>query len=102
MGKFHLPDGSRGRIVLLRYSRGRCGRAGKREFLGCNGHDLICTGFAASRPTNSPTPLTRLSPYHGDKLSRPAPSSELIKWRPPCKIRSLTEGWRMAPILPGL
>jgi len=55
--------------------------------------------FAAPQPTNSPTPLTRLSPYRGDKLSRLAPSSELIKWRPPCEIRSLAEGRRMAPIL---
>jgi hypothetical protein len=44
--------------------------------------------------------MTHLPPYRGDKLSRLAPSSELIEWRPPCRIRSLAAGERMAPILP--
>ena len=37
-------------------------------------------------------PLTRHFPYHGDKLSRLAPPSELIERRPPYEIRSLAEG----------
>src|SRR5262249_54079186 len=35
--------------------------------------------------------MTRHPPYRGDKLSRPAPPSELSKRRSPCGIRSLAE-----------
>src|SRR5262245_61588782 len=44
------------------------------------------------QPAYSPVPLTRLSHYNGDKLSRLAPPSKLIKCQSPCGIRSLAEG----------
>jgi len=36
--------------------------------------------------------MTRYSSYRSDKLSRLAPTSELIKRHSPCGIRSLAEG----------
>jgi hypothetical protein len=59
------------------------------------------TGYVARRHANPPTPLTRHRPCRGDKLSRLAPPSELIKRHPPCGIRDLAEDENMAPILPG-
>src|SRR5262245_1789128 len=44
------------------------------------------------RPVNSPAPLTRHPLYHSDKLSRLAPTSELIERHSPYGIRSLAEG----------
>src|SRR5262245_22849219 len=44
------------------------------------------------RPVNSTAPLTRHPLYHSDKLSRPAPPSELIIRHSPYGIRSLAEG----------
>jgi hypothetical protein len=46
------------------------------------------------KAANSPTPLTRHSPYHRDKLSRLAPPPELIERHSTCGIRSLAEGRR--------
>src|SRR5215471_3664725 len=50
--------------------------------------DTVCgngpnrhTGFAGRRPATSPIPLTRHHTYFSDKLSRLAPSSELIERR---------------------
>jgi len=43
--------------------------------------------------------VSRHFTYRSDKMSRLAPMSELIEWRSPCVIRSLTEGSRMAHIL---
>jgi len=54
---------------------------------------------AVRRPTNSPTPLTRHFSYRSDILSRLAPLTELIECHSPCKIRSLAEDGRLAPIL---
>src|SRR5215467_6818162 len=53
------------------------------------------------RPANSPTPLTRHSHYHGDKLSRVALPSELVECHCSCGIKDIAEGGNMAPILPG-
>jgi hypothetical protein len=39
-------------------------------------------------PTISPAPLTRHSPYRGDKLSRLAPPPELIQYHSFCGIKS--------------
>src|SRR5215510_16248591 len=47
---------------------------------------------AVRRPTISPAPLTRRPFYHGDILSRLAPSSELSECHSFCGIRSLVEG----------
>jgi hypothetical protein len=58
--------------------------------------------FVKPRPANSPAPLTRHFSYHSDKLSRLALPSESGEYDSPCKIRSLPEGERMAPILPEL
>ena len=44
-------------------------------------------------------PLTRHSAYRGDKLSRLAPPSELIKRQSSCGIRGLAGGGNMAPSL---
>jgi hypothetical protein len=60
----------------------------------------ILTSSSDDCPILELAQMTHLSPYRGDKLSRLAPSSDLIKWRPPCGIKSLAEGGRMAPILP--
>src|SRR5262245_32277438 len=43
--------------------------------------------------------MTRHPHYHGDKLSRLAPPSELIECRSPCRIRGLAEGGRSVPML---
>ena len=45
--------------------------------------------------------MTRHSTYRGDKLSLITPPSELIKRPPPCGIKSLAEGVRLAPVLQG-
>jgi len=51
------------------------------------------------RPANSPALLTRHPTYHRDKMSPLAPWSELIEYHSPCRIKSLVEGERLAPIL---
>jgi hypothetical protein len=56
---------------------------------------VIPTGVR--QPANSPSPLTRHFPYHCDKLSLLALTSELVERHSPCGIRSLAEGGRLAP-----
>jgi len=43
--------------------------------------------------------MTRYSSYRGDKMSRLAPSSELVERHSPCGIRGLAESVGMARIL---
>jgi|SRR5262249_1983845 len=60
----------------------------------------VTPGFAIHGLANLPAPLTRLSLYRSDILSRPAPPSEFIECQSPRVIRSLAVGGRMAPVLP--
>jgi len=73
-------------------TEGQAGRQGETR------HPVLLF-VAVRRSANSPAPLTRHLLHSSDKMSRPAPLSDLIEYHPFCGIRNLPEGGNMAPIL---